>query len=173
MNVHKLRNLSLAGLCFPAMFFQMPPLLASSNTSFLIEQKAPNDNIVKGVVLDQDGLPIIGANVVVKGTTNGVITDLDGCFSLDLNLGAVLQISYIGYVTQEIMVKDNNTLTITLKEDTETLDEVVVVGYGTMKKSDLTGAVSKITSDDLGKLANVDATQALQGKIAGVNIQLI
>lgn len=172
MNVHKLRNLSLAGLCFPAMFMQMPPLLASSNTSFLIEQKAPNDNIVKGVVLDQDGLPIIGANVVVKGTTNGVITDLDGCFSLDVNLGSVLQISYIGYVTQEIMVKDNNTLTITLKEDTETLDEVVVVGYGTMKKSDLTGAVSKITSEDLGKLANVDATQALQGKIAGVNIQL-
>ena len=94
---------------------------------------------VTGKVVDKNGEPVIGANVVVKGTTNGTITDFDGNFSLEVPAKAQLAISYIGYVAQEIAVGNQTQLKVTLSEDAEALDEVVVVGYGTMKKRDLTG----------------------------------
>lgn len=97
---------------------------------------------VSGTVSDPSGEPVIGASVVQKGTTNGTITDLDGKFSLSVASGTTLQVSYIGYVSQDVKAISGKPLTITLNEDTKTLDEVVVVGYGTQKKSDVTGSVT-------------------------------
>ena len=105
-----------------------------------VEQKpASKVKKVKGVVKDASGEAIIGANVLVKGTATGVITDMNGSFELEVPGNAVLQITYIGYVQQDVAVKNRDQLAVLLKEDTKTLDEVVVVGYGTMKKKDLTG----------------------------------
>lgn len=105
-----------------------------------------------------------------KGTTNGVITDMDGNFELSVSPKGTLVISYVGFQTQEIAVNNQRNFKITLKEDTEVLDEVVVVGYGTMKKSDMTGAISSVDVDELTKRTTTNPAEALQGKIAGVNI---
>lgn len=125
---------------------------------------------VRGTVSDASGMSIIGASVLEKGTTNGIITDFDGNFSLSVSPDATLSISYVGFKTQEIAVKGQTFFKVTLKEDTELLDEVVVVGYGTMKKSDMTGAVSSVDTDELTKRTTTNPAEALQGKIAGVNI---
>lgn len=126
---------------------------------------------IAGTVVDQNGEAVIGANVIQKGTTNGTITDIDGKFTLEVPAKAVLTVSFIGYQSQEVTLKGNETqLTVTLKDDTEVLDEVVVVGYGTMKKRDLSGAVSQIKSDDLMKGNPTDLSQGLAGKVAGVQI---
>lgn len=125
---------------------------------------------ISGTVIDQNGESIIGANVIEKGTTNGVITDLDGKFSLSVSENAVLQISYIGYTTKETTVGAQSTFTITLVEDSKTLDEVVVVGYGTMRKRDLTGSVSSIKSEDIQRSPVTSLDQAIQGKAAGVQV---
>lgn len=124
---------------------------------------------VTGVVTDSKGEPIIGANVVEKGTTNGTVTDLDGNFSLDIVDQSLLQISYIGFNLQNVATTGKTHLLVSLKEDTQTLDEVVVVGYGTQKKVNLTGSVASITFDD--EMANrpiTNASQALSGKVSGV-----
>lgn len=133
---------------------------------------APQQNTkrISGVVTDSNGDPVIGANVVVKGTTNGVVTDLDGRFSFDVQPQAVLSISYIGYLTQEIAVGNQTSLRIELKDDSQALDEVVVVGYGTMKKSDLTGASGSVKSEVLGQRTVTSFNQALSGRVSGVNI---
>lgn len=123
-----------------------------------------------GVVTDTTGEPIIGASVVEKGTTNGIITDFDGKFSLGVAPKATIVISYVGFQTQEIAVNGRTRIETVLKEDTEMLDEIVVVGYGTMKKSDMTGAISSVDVDDLTKRTTTNPAEALQGKIAGVNI---
>lgn len=125
---------------------------------------------VKGVVVDASGIPVVGANVIVKGTTQGTITDLDGQYTLEVPSAAVLQVSYIGYLTQEIKVGDQSTINITLEEDSQALDEVVVVGYGTMRKSDITGSISVAKGDDMLKAQNFSALDNLRGKAAGVNI---
>ena len=127
-------------------------------------------NTVTGVVVDANGEPIIGANVVVKGTSIGTITDIDGRFTLEVPEGAVLQVSYIGYMDQSIAIGKQSVLNITMKEDTQKLDEVVVVGYGTMKKSDLTGSVSNLKSEKLLAKPVVNVGQALSGKASGVEI---
>ena len=127
---------------------------------------------VTGTVVDVAGVPVIGANVMVKGTTNGTITDMDGKFTLEVPEGAVLQVSYIGYTNQEVVVGKNTILTITLKEDTQSLDEVVVVGYGTQKKVNLTGAVEQVTSEVFDNRSVPNVTQALQGSIPNLNIQI-
>ena len=124
---------------------------------------------ISGIVLDDYNEPIIGTNVIEKGTTNGVITDIDGNFSLDVPENAILQISYIGYVSQEIAVKDKQVFRIMLKEDSQSLEEVVVVGYGTQKKVNLTGAVSSIKfGQELESRPITNASQALSGKIPGL-----
>ncbi len=125
---------------------------------------------VKGVVNDVLG-PVIGASVVEKGNTaNGTITDIDGNFSLNVPSDATLVISFIGYATQEIPVAGKTSMAITLKEDTEVLDEVVVVGFGTQKKVNLTGSVGLATAKDLESRPVTNATQALQGLVPGLQI---
>lgn len=125
---------------------------------------------ITGVIKDATGEPIIGANVVVKGTTTGTMSDIDGQFSLDVPDGGILSISYIGYVAQEIPIKNQTSLNILLKEDSEMLDEVVVVGYGVQKKSDVTGSVTSVSKDRLEKLPVTNVLQAVQGAAAGVTI---
>lgn len=125
---------------------------------------------VKGTVVDGTGMSVIGASVLEKGTTNGVITDIDGNFELAVSPNGTLQISYVGFQTQEIPVNNQTSFKVTLKEDTEMLDEVIVVGYGTMKKSDMTGAISSVDTEELVKRTTTNPAEALQGKIAGVNI---
>lgn len=114
--------------------------------------------------------PVIGANVMVKGTSTGTITDFDGKFSLQVKKGAVLVVSYMGYETQEVTVSNSNPIRITLKSDSKMLDEVVAVGYGVMKKSDLTGAVTSVSADALAKAPVANLSQALQGRAAGVTV---
>lgn len=117
-----------------------------------------------------NGDPVIGANVVVKGTTNGTITDIDGQFAIEADSKSVLNISYIGYLTKEIAVGNQQSVRVVLLEDTKTLDEVVVIGYGTQKKADLTGSVANVSAEKLNTQSNANIGQALQGKIAGVDI---
>lgn len=124
---------------------------------------------VVGVVKDIEGLPIIGANIVVKGQSTGTITDIDGNFSIDASIGSILKISFIGYEACEVKVTSEN-LTVKLKEETNSLDEVVVVGYGLVKKSDLTGSVGKVKSEDIQKMPVSSVEQALQGKVSGMQI---
>lgn len=123
-----------------------------------------------GTVTDTKGETLIGASVLEKGTTNGCITDIDGNFALTVAPNATMVISYVGYVAQEIPLNGQKVLKVTLKDDTEMLDEVVVIGYGTMKKSDMTGAISSVDTEELTKRATTNPAEALQGKIAGVNI---
>ena len=126
---------------------------------------------VTGMVVDGAGEPVIGANVVVKGTTNGTITDFDGNYTIEgVPADGVLVISYIGYLSQEIPVGNQSAINVTLKEDTQTLDEVVVVGYGTMRKSDVTGSISTAKGEEMLKAQNFSALDNLRGKAAGVNI---
>ena len=127
-------------------------------------------NTIKGVVTDANGEPIIGANIMVEGTTTGTITDFDGRFTLDVPENATLQISYIGFVSQNVKVGNKKDFTIKLVEDAKALDEVVVVGYGTMRKSDLTGSVSSITSDNFKLGTDLTPQQLMQGAFSGVNI---
>ena len=125
---------------------------------------------VKGIVKDNLGESVIGANVTEKGTTNGMITDLDGNFSLTVQKNATLVISYIGYVTQEIAIKGNTNLNITLKEDSKALEEVVVIGYGTARKSDVTGSIASVGGDKLQEMPSTNITYALQNRVAGVDM---
>lgn len=124
---------------------------------------------IKGTVTDAMG-PIIGANVLEKGTTNGVITDIEGNFSLNVHPGSILVISFIGYQPQEIVVGTQSVFSIQLKEDTEILDEVVVVGYGVQKKKLVTGATVQVKGDDIAKLNTTNALGALQSQTPGVSI---
>lgn len=129
---------------------------------------AQSGKVVAGTVLDAAGIPVIGANVTVKGTSKGTITDIDGKFSFEVTEGTILNVSYIGYLSCETKVGKENTLTITLAEDTKALDEVVVVGYGTQKKSTLTGSVSSVKGDDILKSSSANISTALAGRLPGV-----
>ncbi|WP_236973529.1 SusC/RagA family TonB-linked outer membrane protein [Membranihabitans maritimus] len=127
---------------------------------------------VSGTVTNQAGEPLIGVNVLVKGTDKGTATDFDGKFMLeDVDEEAVLIVSYIGYQTQEVPLNGKHEITITLLEDSQTLDEVVVVGYGTQKKSDVTGAIGKVSGAKLQKRPVARVDQALQGQMSGVLVQ--
>ena len=130
-------------------------------------EKQQNARKITGIVTDKTGVPIIGANVIEKGTSNGVITDLDGNFSLKVSENATLLISYIGYKDIEIDVVDRSVFEITLKEDLKLLEEVVVVGYGTQKKANLTGVVEMIDGEKLMNRPVPNVTQTLQGQVSG------
>ena len=125
---------------------------------------------VKGTILDAAGIPVIGANIMVKGTAQGTITDLNGQFSLDVPAGTTLQISYIGMANQEVKVGNQTNLSITMKENSEMLDELVVVGFGTQKKVNLTGAVTAVAGDDLTKRPVLNAENMLQGQVPGLSV---
>ena len=125
---------------------------------------------VQGIVKDQTGEPVIGASVVQDGTNNGVITDFDGKFTLSVPGDSKIRVSYIGYLTQLIPVKGQSTFNITLEEDSEMLSEVVVIGYGSVDKKELTSAVSHVSSKDFLNIASSDPAMQIQGKVAGVSI---
>ena len=126
---------------------------------------------VTGVVMAQDEPdPVIGANVMVKGTSTGTITDFDGNFTLQAKMGDVLQVSFMGYKSQEVTVKSTSPIRVTLVPDNVQLQEVVAIGYGTMKKSDLTGSVTSVSAEQLLKAPVSGLDQALQGRAAGVTV---
>ena len=126
---------------------------------------------VKGSVTDQNGEPVIGATIMEEGTKNGVVTDIDGNFSLSVaSPKSRLRVTYIGYKTQDLPVNNQTDFKIKLQEDAANLDEVVVVGYGTMDKKELTSAVSHVSSKNFTQVASVDPSMMIQGKVAGVSI---
>ena len=125
---------------------------------------------VTGTVNDEAGEPIIGASVQVQGTKTGAITDFNGNFSVQAGSNATLVISYIGYTSATVKVNGRNNITVVLKEDAQTLNDVVVIGYGVQKKSDLTGAVASVKGDEIKNLSTTDAAAAMQGKVSGVQI---
>ncbi len=137
-------------------------------TAGLVQQQ--NNKRITGVVKDANGEPVIGANIVVKGTTNGTITDMDGNFVLDVPADAVLHVSYIGYSDKEIPVGNQTVLTVSLAEDSRALDEVVVIGYGTARKIDLTGSTSSLGGDKLRVKSSPQLSTQMQGQMAGVQI---
>ena len=157
------------------MFAGTDIIYAMQGNNILLMQKdavvQQSGKVVTGTIVDPSGMPVIGANVMVKGTTNGTITDMDGKFSLEVEEGATLQISYIGYANQEIKVGNQKTLSIALKEDAEALDELVVVGYGVQKKESLTSAITSVDTEKLENRSLTKAATALQGITPGVNIR--
>lgn len=137
--------------------------------AFMLPMGALAQNIqLNGTVTDVSGESVIGASVLEKGTTNGVITDIDGNFTLSVSPKATIIISYVGYAPQEIALNGRKELKVVLKEDTELLDEVVVIGYGTQKKSDVSGSVSSVSGDKLNNIPTANAETALQGMTPGL-----
>ena len=135
-------------------------------------QQNSDKKTITGTVVDKDGIPVIGANIVEKGTTNGTVTDLDGKFSLNVTPGTTLQISYIGYNTQELKVGEKSVYNIALKEDAEALDELVVTALGLKREEKALGyAVQKVSGADLSTIKTVDIATSLTGKVAGMNVQ--
>ncbi|GAA3638101.1 SusC/RagA family TonB-linked outer membrane protein [Flavivirga jejuensis] len=133
---------------------------------------AQNVTVLKGVVTSaSDGIPIPGVNVIVVGTSNGVSTDFDGKYQIKAKVGGALQFSYLGFISQTVIIDKQTTINVSLIEDVSQLDEVVVIGYGTQKKSHLTGSISKVVNDDLDQIAVSRVDDALIGQVSGVNIQ--
>ena len=128
------------------------------------------DIVVKGHVKDATGESVIGANILIKGTSIGTISDVDGNFTLKAATGNVLTVTCIGYKGQEITVTNKPLIVVTMQEDSELLDEVVVIGYGQVKKGDVTGSLLTVKPDELNKGKQLTAEDALVGKVAGVNI---
>ena len=126
---------------------------------------------IKGTVVDELGEPVIGASIIEKGTTNGISSNIDGNFTLNPAQNAVLQISYIGYVTQDITTDNRTSYNIILIEDTQSLNDIVVVGYGTQRKKDLSSAITIVDADSLKRAPVSDFTMALQGLSPGVEVQ--
>ena len=160
----------------PVSFLLLSAALCSSGTIFAANETAtPKVGIsqqqksLKGIVEDELG-PVAGASVVVKGTTNGTVTDMDGNFVLEVNKGDVIVVSFIGYLSQEIKYNGEQSIKVNLKEDTQKLDEVVVIGYGTQKKVNLTGAVASVGGEDLKERVNTDVLASVQGQVPGVTI---
>lgn len=160
-------------------------VLKDTNITYLVNNKAiilntrdkaelltqqPSKRQVTGRVTDELGEPIIGANIVEKGTINGTVTDIDGNFSLSVNENAVLVVSYIGYLGQDVSTIGRNVVNIGLIEDTQALDELVVIGYGTMRKSDITGAVASVDKDKISRQPVASVGSALQGLATGVSV---
>ncbi|MGC8824703.1 MAG: carboxypeptidase-like regulatory domain-containing protein [Bacteroidales bacterium] len=125
---------------------------------------------IKGTVLGQDGKPLIGATIVQKGTQHATLTDQDGKFELDVSPNSTLVVSYVGYESTEQVVKEAGEVTVTLKESVTELEDVVVIGYGTQKKRDVTGSIVSIKGEQLDKKAYINPLSALQGSVAGLMI---
>ena len=142
-------------------------LLISCHLNILAQGK-----IITGVILDKTGETVIGASVLVKGTTNGTITDVDGNFTLNnVQENAVLQVSFVGYKTQDIALKGQSNVKVTLEEDTEVLDEVVVIGYGAVRKADVAGAVAVLDNKSFKDQPITQVSDALQGRVSGVQVE--
>ena len=157
----------LTGVCAIAGLLWTPQAMAESAVNSV--QSVQQTKKVSGTVVDAMG-PVIGASILEKGTSNGTVTDIDGNFSLNVQPGATLVISYIGFVTQEIPVGNQSTINVTMKEDDTQLEEVVVVGYGVQKKKLVTGATVQVKGEDIAKLNTTNALTAMQASTPGVNI---
>lgn len=168
--------LTVPGRVFASNVNEMTTLKENSmqNPLVKVEQQNQKGTVIKvtGVVLDETGEPITGANVVEKGTTNGTITDINGSFTLSVGANSTLDISYIGYNKQEIKVEGRQQLSIRLQEDSKALDEVIVIGYGTAKRQDFTGSVSSIKLEDspIALASNLNALESIKGNVAGLDI---
>src|SRR5690606_22050289 len=159
-------------LLIPSLLISAQPVLAFEGvprTNLL--SPITEDITVTGTVVDENGEPVPGATVSIPGTGIGTATDIDGRYSLSVPEGSTLVFSFIGFETQSIEVGAQSIVNVTLIEDMAALDEVVVIGYGTQKKSDLTGSVVRVSMEDRGFQANTNLIQALSGAAAGVNVQ--
>ncbi|MBQ3690957.1 MAG: TonB-dependent receptor [Bacteroidales bacterium] len=159
-------------LVFCGMLALTPAASAYQSGELISLTASPFDNIsVTGKVVDEQGNPLPGASVYVKGTTNGTISDIDGNFSLNVPSDAVLVFTFMGYTSQEINVNGRSNMgTITMREDNQEIEQVVVIGYGTQKKVDLTGSVAVVDADEMKKVSNSNISTMLEGKVAGVQI---
>ena len=135
-----------------------------------IQLFAQDSFMVSGSVKDSNSLPLLGVNVTVKNSTNGTQTDFDGNFSIEVKTGDILRFSYVGFVDQDVLIRNQSQLLVVLAEDLNLLDEVVLVGYGSRKKIHMTGAVASVVNDDLDQIAVARVDDAMVGQIAGVNI---
>lgn len=161
----------IALLAFSGLAVTVPLMASSGDSVMLIHESQQQCFKLKGVVRDIDGNPIIGASVVEKGkSSNGTITDIDGNFELEVSAGSSVEVSYIGFRIQEITANSSRSLVVVLKEDTKLLDEVVVVGYGTQRKEELTSSVASIKSEDFVQVTAPDAAELIKGKVAGLTI---
>lgn len=165
MNLNFRKTTLLVGLCSTISLGYAPSTISASSVG--VVSAVQQSKKITGVVSDAMG-PIVGANVLEKGTANGIITDMNGHFTLNVKPGATIVVSFIGYISQEIKILNQTNVNITLKEDSEMLDEVVVVGYGTMKKSDLSGASVSMSEDKIKGSIITNLDQSLQGRAAGV-----
>ena len=161
-------------LLFTSAFISEPVFaLPSEKLNELIVSQQVQKTTITGTVTNDEGEPIIGANIVENGTTNGTISDFDGKFKLTVSSpDAVLVFSYIGYVAQKIPVGQSRKIDVRLIEDSKMVDEVVVIGYGTQKKADVTSSVASVKAETFNKGAILDAGQLVQGKVAGLQISL-
>jgi len=150
--------------------FALPTELVRNEAS--ITNQTNLQQPITGIVTDDTGIPLLGASVAIKGTSTGVTTDFDGNFTIEATPGDVLQVTYVGFETYEVTIEDQSNLTIQMSANTSVLDEVVVVGYGTQRKGNLTGAVGSIDAEDIALRPAPDVTSALQGLLPGLNIQM-
>lgn len=160
-------------LCLASLFCMFSGVASASQTAGAVQGAQVGDNVPKvitGVVRDGAGEPLIGVSVQIVGAGGGVITDVDGKYSISASEGAEVQFSYIGFVSQTVVVGRGGTINITLSEDRELLDEVVVIGYGSIKKKDATGAVAVVKSSELNRVSSVSPTDQLMGKVSGLFI---
>ncbi|MDD3727156.1 MAG: TonB-dependent receptor [Dysgonamonadaceae bacterium] len=148
----------------------LSPKEISEITNDLLASKQQQGKTITGTIVDAQGEAIIGANIIEAGTTNGTVTDFDGNFRLNVSDDAVLRISYIGYLEQEVATEGRNTIDVVLREDTKTLEELIVIGYGSIKRKDITTAVSIVSTENLDNRPLMSAGQAIQGKAAGVQV---
>ena len=166
MHVISRKTISIVGLC--SLFGVIAtPQAAAANHESPATQEVQQSKRVSGQVIDSEG-PLIGATVLEKGTSNGAVTDIDGNFSLDVQPGATLVVSYVGYISQEIKVGSQSNIYITLEAEGGNLNEVVVIGYGTQRREAVTGSVANVNGEKLNQVAATNAAQALQGRVAGV-----
>lgn len=164
------RNLSYEVVDNKIYILYKPKAVESKTEAVSPQQNQPVEQQVSGVVTDVNGDPIIGANISVPGTTLGTVTDIDGKFTLSVPRGAVLRFSYIGYVNQEFTITNQSSLNVQMSEEVESLDELVVVGYGVQRKSVVTAAISRVTADELNTNKPSRVEDALKGKVSGVQI---
>ena len=162
MKKHRIFALCMAGILQTGFI----GMYATSNEVLSVTQQLIT---VKGTVVDANEEPLIGVNVSVKGTSTGAITDIEGQFTLSVKAGDVLVFSYIGYQKQEVTAQAGRPLKVILREDSETLDEVVVIGYGTSRKKDITGAIASVKAEELNTVSSSSVSQMLQGKVTGMS----
>src|SRR5690554_843960 len=163
--------LTISILMFVCVFYTLAENNTNEKFGINIAEQQQRKQIT-GTILDEENIPIIGANIIEAGTSNGTVTDIEGKFSLNIQENAVIHISYMGYIGQNINTVNQTNFNITLIEDTQALDEVVVVGYGTMRKSDVIGASSVIRSTEISKAPAASAAEAIIGRMAGVQVAI-